>query len=383
MEFTYSAPSTVLFGKDSSRKIGSLIQEFGCKKVLCVHGKIVKKTGIIDPIVKLMEQAGISVVEYDEVVPDPPIEVAEKGAVFAKKENVDGILAVGGGSAIDTAKAINILLGNEGDLRQYIGLNMVKKKGVPLIIIPTTAGTGSEVTSATVVSDTKHNKKVFCSGPNIAGDLAVLDPELTMSMPKSTTAATGMDAMSHVVEAVTGVLANPLTDAIAYESIRLIHQNLIPAYETGNPEARTSMMLGSMMAGIAFSNSYPHLGHSLAHVLGARFHIAHGNACAMVLPDVIEFVGGACIPKVRRIGEAMELPIADDSCDAAVIRMVADELRRMNERLGIPKLRELGITEQDLGEVKKAVMEEFLIALTPRPVTEEDVKELLEKVYNS
>ncbi|MTI67388.1 MAG: iron-containing alcohol dehydrogenase [Firmicutes bacterium] len=379
MNFAFSVPSNVIFGEGSSQQVGQMATLFKCKKVFCVYDKGIKEAGIVDGIIENINNSGIETIEFDEVIPDPPVYLVEKAANIAKQEKVDGIVAIGGGSSIDAAKAVNILLGNEGSILDYVGMNQVPNPGKPLIIIPTTSGTGSEVTVASVITDTENNRKVVLAGMNVGGYLAIIDPSLTLGLPKSITVATGMDAFSHAVEAITSTLATPMTDAIAEKAISIIYNNLPKAVENEKDmDARSNMSLGSMMAGVAFSNGFVHLGHALAHAMGAKWHIPHGIACAIALPYAIEF-SGDCIPeKIKRIGLAMDLNIQEGLSVEDMTKLVVDEIRAFSKKINIPTLKELGVDKGSLEEICEQTMNELTINFSHRQVTREAVMQILE-----
>lgn len=381
MELTYLAPTKIVLADYSSgEQTGELIADLGCKKILCVHGRVVKKTGMLEPIIQSLVDNGIEVVEYEDVVPDPPIDVVERGAEFARASGVDGILAVGGGSAMDTAKAINILLGNGGSIVDYLGVDCVQKHGLPMIAIPTTSGTGSEVTSVSVISDPENCRKFFCAGKNIFFDLAILDPVLTYGLSASSTAATGMDALAHAVESMTSILSTPVTEPLAEQAIRLICKNLPIVCENGQDEdARSEMMLASTMAGMAFNNTFLHLGHSMAHVMGAHWHITHGVACALALPYAVEHVAKGCPEQIVKVGQAMGLTMSGDAeVDG---KAVADAIRALSRRIGIPTLTEAGGKQEELNAAAADVMNEFMRNYSPVRVKQVDVTNILTALF--
>lgn len=381
MKFSYFSPTKIVLAEHSSKEqIGDLVSKFGCHKILCVHGKVVKKTGMLEPIIQSLLDKGMEVVEYEDVVPDPPVDVVERGAAFAREQGVDGIVAVGGGSAMDSAKAINVLLGNGGSIVDYLGIDRVEKPGVPMIAVPTTSGTGSEVTSFAVISIPESSRKASCTGKNVYFDLAVLDPALTYGLSPASTAATGMDAMAHAVESMTSILSSPLSETFAFQAIQLIHENLPLACADGsNKEARSNMMLASTMAGIAFNNTFVHLGHSLAHVLGAHWHITHGVGCALALPYTVEHVAAGCPAQILKVGKALGLDMSEDAVRNG--KMVADCIRALSQKIGIPTLTEAGGKREELEVAAGAVMNESMRNFAPVPVAVEDVSRILTAMF--
>ncbi|WP_259455606.1 iron-containing alcohol dehydrogenase [Bacillus sp. PK3_68] len=312
MEFEFGIPSQVTFGAGSVKKIGEVLAELHAKKVLCVYDQGVKQAGIIDQVFTYLEESGVTIIEFANVVPNPPDTILEEGADLAVQENVDAIIAIGGGSPIDAAKAINVLTTNPGPIHQYEGLNLVKNPTKPLIAIPTTAGTGSEVTAVTVITDTKGAKKMVIGGRHCGADVALVDPELTVGLPPAVTAATGMDALTHAIESYVSKLASVPSEINSLKAVELIYNNLEEAYKNGsNIEARTNMLLGSMMAAYAFNSALLGLVHAIAHPLSVYCGLPHGVANACMLPDVMEYnAQDATVQKrFKDIAQVMGLPI--------------------------------------------------------------------------
>lgn len=373
-----------MFGVGSVQQIGTKVSELGCKKVLLVTDKGIKAAGVADQVAGNLEAAGITVIQFDEVASDPPDHMIEACAVIARSEQVDGIVAVGGGSAMDTAKSVNVLLKNPSPISRYFGLNVPQEPGKVLVLVPTTSGTGSEVTHISVVTDSQTSRKFGVLGPNCSATLAIVDPELSVKMPPGLTAATGMDAFSHAAEALTSGLANPVSDALAERAIALTIQYLPLAVENGSDvTARTNMSLASTMAGIAFKDALPQLGHAIAHTLGGRFHIHHGTGCAIALPAVIEYVADAVPEKVRAIGKAMGLELEDVMPNQDVGKRVADAIRALNSRVGIPKMKDLGIEESILEDVAADVLKDDCAMFIPKKTTADAVAAVLRNAHLS
>lgn len=384
MQFQFGIPSQVIFGAGCSRQIGEVVQGFNAQKVFCVYDQGVKAAGIVEQIVGALKAANIDVVEYDGVLPNPPETVVEEGAKFALEANVEAIVAVGGGSSIDAAKAINILLTNPGPINRYDGLNKVEIPTKPLIAIPTTSGTASEVTGVTVVTNTVEKRKMVLAGKNIGADLALVDPELTMALPPAVTAATGMDALTHAIEAYTSKFASIPADVNALKAIELIYNNIEAAYNDGNNlEARTNMLLGSMLAGYAFNSAFLGLVHAIAHPLSAHCGLPHGVANACGLPFVMEY--NSKDPNVQQkyseIAKAMGLDVdglsAEEGCQKAV-----EAVKNLANALDIPNLEKLGVRRDQLELLaEETLKEEVSMWATPVDATKEDVLRLLERAY--
>lgn len=337
---------------------------------------------MVDDVVRSLGEAGVEVVLYDKVPPDPPDYIIEEAAALARDRQVDGTVAVGGGSVMDAAKAVNVLLTNPPPISRYFGVNAAPNLGKVLVLLPTTAGTGSEVTAISVVTDTQNHRKIGVIGPYCAATLAIVDPELTVKMPPSVTAATGMDALSHAVEALTSGLANPVSDVLAKEAVSLITRYLPVAFRNGaDLTARTQMSLAAMIAGIAFNDALPHLGHAIAHVLGARFHIPHGIGCAVALPEVVEFAADTLPEKVKVVGRAMGLDLAEELSATEAAKRVSEAIRRLCREVGIPTLKDLKVEESSLEDLVPLILKDDCAAFSPKPLTAEAVLGVLRRAY--
>jgi len=373
-----------LMGSGASFRTGIKVREMGCKKVLVVYDKGLKAAGIADPIVENLHSAGIETVCFDGVLPDPPDTVVEDAVMMAKEAGIDGIVAVGGGSAIDSAKAINVLINNPPPIMKYFGVQKNLKPGVPMVFIPTTSGTGSEVTNMCVISCTSLNKKDSVVSPVCVGKLAILDPELTLGLPPKMTAATGVDALAHAVESMTGNQANPLSDALARDAIRTIKEWLPVAYRDGsNIEAREKMLLASMFAGMAFTNGLVHLGHSIGHTIGAQFHIPHGIACALVLPEVIEYTAKTEWKKVLMICECLGAKVSPYATPEEIGEAARTALRALMKSIDIPNMKDLGIPADALAKIAPLITADTGFALVPYRITTAKVADMLQHAYDA
>jgi alcohol dehydrogenase len=373
-----------IMGNGSSLRTGLKVRELGCKKVMVVYDKGLKSAGIADTIVENLQNSGIVTVCFDGVLPDPPDIMVEEAAETARREVIDGIVAIGGGSAIDTAKGINVLINNAPPIMNYFGVQKSLKPGVPMVFIPTTSGTGSEVTNMCVISCTSRGNKDSVVSPVCVAALAILDPELTLGLPPKMTAATGADALAHAVESMTGGQSNPLSDALARDAVRTIAKWLPIAYRDGtNLEAREQMLLASMFAGMAFTNALVHLGHSIGHTLGANFHIPHGIACALTLPEVIEYTSRTEYKKVRMICECLGAEVDEDASPSEVGAAARIALRSLIKSIGIPNIKELGIPLEALLKVAPLVTADTGFALVPYRITAAKVADMLKLAYDA
>lgn len=373
-----------VMGSGASLRTGLKVRELGCRKVMVVYDKGLKTAGIADTIVENIENAGIETVCFDGVLPDPPDTMVEEAAQIARDAKIDGIVAVGGGSAIDTAKGINVLINNAPPLMQYFGVQKNLKPGVPMVFIPTTSGTGSEVTNMCVISCTSLGTKDSVVSKVCVGTLAIIDPDLTLGLPPAMTAATGADALAHAVESLTGGHSNPLSDALAREAIRIIAKWLPVAYRDGsNLEAREQMILASMFAGMAFTNGFVHVGHSIGHTLGAHFHIPHGIACAVTLPEVIEYTAKTEYKKVRMICQCLGEEVAEDATPEEIGAIARKALRALIKSVEIPNMKELGIPLEAVLKVAPLVTMDAGMALAPYRITAAKVAEMFKSAYDA
>lgn len=381
MQFQFGIPSVVTFGEGSTKNIGEMINGLGGKKVFCVYDMGVKKAGIVEGIVNTMKESGLEVVEFDGVLPNPPDTLVEEAAEKAKKVDVDVLVAIGGGSSMDCAKAINILLTNPSPINQYDGINLVKNPTKPLIAIPTTSGTGSEVTAFSIVTDTKRVKKMVIGGQFVGATFALADPLLTVGMPPAITASTGMDALTHAIEAYVSKGAMIPTDINALKGIELIYNNLAEATMNGkNVEARTNMLLGSMLAGYAFNSAVLGLVHSIAHPLSAHCGLPHGVANACGLPYVMEFNAEVVPEKTKDIAIAMGLDVEGLSVVEAAKEAV-NAVKVLSKEIGIPTLKETGVDREKFDRVAEDALKEISTIFNPREATKEDVLRILELAY--
>ena len=371
--------SNVVFGKDAAKKLPEILKEYKAKNVMVVYDAGVKMAGIATKVLGEIEKADVKVTVFDGVIPNPTNEVVEEAAEIAKKENIDVFVAVGGGSSIDLTKAVNILMTNPGPIGQYGGIGMVKEDVLPLIAIPTTAGTSSEITNVVALTDTEAVCKYVIIDNKIVADRVIADPEFTRTMPPSVTAATGMDAITHAVESYISNMATPLTEYHSLKGLQIFYENLPKAVADGNDmHAREQMMLGCIIAGFGFSNANLGLVHGIAHTLSAHFHLAHGMANATVLPYVMEYNADSCPEKMVELAKAIQLPVSGNLDEDKLL--LSKELLKLTKTLGIKTLSEQGIKEEDLSMLADDVLKEPVLGFNPKQgVTKEDVLNILHK----
>lgn len=390
MEITQAAP--VLFGVGAIQEVGKRMQAMGSTKVICVYDKGVKATGLSEKIEKILKEAGLSIVRFDKVEPDAPDYLIDEAGVLVRQENVDGVVVIGGGSSIDTAKGIRVLVTNPGSIRDYLlarnGSSLVDGTGqlnasTPLIAIPTTSGTGSEVTRVGVITDTERNYKDTIISSEVS--LAILDPEVTLTLPPYPTAATAMDAFAHAAESMTTMVSNPKTEVLGLDAIaRIIKWLPVAVVDGSNIKARTELALASNFAGMAMCDGVAHMGHNIAHMLGQQYHIDHGTACAISLPECMAHVAIALPGVVRKIGLAMGLTVNKDVGPEEIGEIVADGIRAFMKKVGIKSLKDFGYTREEvLATIAPLVKKEkALISLSARLVTENDIDVMVANSYD-
>ena len=392
MPSVFSSPNPILFGIGTSKLVGEKLKELGCSKVLVVYDMGIKASGIVDKIISVINSAGIETVEYSGVQADPPDWSVEEAGALGVKEVVDGVVGLGGGSSLDTAKGATMLQTNPPPIAQYYGREgVVTKPGKPLIVIPTTAGTGSESTPGGVITDTRNEIKTNISGAGCKVTLGIVDPELTLGLPPSVTACTGMDALCHAAESYTSALSNSFCDLTGREAIRLAGKYLVRAFENGSDlEAREGMMKAATLGGISMSGPLCHLAHDIGKAMGGKFHVAHGNACASSLPQVLEAVAPAYPDRVRYIAESFGADIPVDAPPEAIGTAARVTMQALMKKLKMPSLPELGLKKEELLEVLPDIvvsMQEGLVKLFgratfPLPAPRELISSIISRAYD-
>jgi alcohol dehydrogenase class IV len=376
----YAQLCPIIYGEGTINLLGEEVKKLGCTKIMMVSGKTMVKSDTYAKCKKNLLESGMELVEFNEIVPDPPDSIINKGGEIAREEGVDGIVAVGGGSPMDAAKAINILINNPPPINQYFG-NPFYKPGVPVVMVVTTAGTGSESTGIGVVTDTINDVKNSIIG---TATLGILDPETTVTVPPETTAYTGMDAFAHAAEAITAKNPNPKSELLASDAIKRIVKYLPIAMEDGkNIEARGNLLLASNFAGIAFNDSLVHLGHAIAHSIGARFHVTHGAVCALATPEVMKYAAEIDSSKVKIVGESMGIIFNGEETEGEIGEIVADTIRKFIKKLKIESLKEFGISKEELVDIAPMVFEDPCYNFVPKELTKDQVVNILINMYDN
>ena len=382
MAYQFQTPTKIISGIGSTAEIIKELNDLHAKKVLLITDPGLVQAGVAQQVVEMLKQAAVEVEIFDAVEPDPSIQVATKAAEMAKNVKANVLIALGGGSAIDTAKSAALLVTNGGYLKDYAGVNKVVKPILPLIAVPTTAGTGSEVTIFAVMSDPEKQEKFTISGALIAPAVAVLDPLLTLKLPPSVTAFTGMDALTHAIEAFTSSIAQPATDALALSAIKLVLKHLPVAVGRGdNIKARDGMLQASLLAGIAFNNAFLGLAHAIASPLGGHFHVPHGLANAVMLPYVMEYNLPTAVRRYAEIGRALGLQAVGDTPRAVAEKTVA-AITQLARDINIPeKLSNIGAKEELLPLVARDALKSIQLKFNVRNASEKEILVLLQKAY--
>lgn len=381
MSFQFYVQSDITFGRNSIEKLPEILAASGATDVMVIYDEGVKIAGIAEKVLEQVKEANVSLTVFDKVLPNPSNELVEEAAAIAREAGINMFVAVGGGSSIDLAKAVNVLMTNPSPIGQYGGIGNVKKTVLPLVAIPTTAGTSSEITNVVALTDTKAVCKYVIIDNKITATNVIIDPEFTKTMPKSVTAATGMDAITHAVESYISNMATPLTEYNSLRGLQILHKNLPLAVENGsNMDAREQMMLGCVITGFGFSNANLGLVHGIAHTLSAHFHLAHGMANASVLPYVMEFNADSCPEKMVELAKAIDLAVTGNIEEDKYL--LSRELKKLTRVLGIKKLSEQGIEEKDLSMLAKEVLKEPVLNFNPRQnITKEQILNILQKAF--
>ena len=372
--YSFFMPTVNLMGAGSVAEVGKQAKIQGGSKALVVTDKPLMTTGIVEKVTQLLEASGINSIVYDGAQPNPTVENVNDGIDIYKKENCDVIIAVGGGSPIDCAKGIGLVITNGGSIKDYEGLDMSEKPTPPFIAVNTTAGTASEMTRFTIITDTDRHVKMAIVDWHVTPDVSINDPELMLSMPVFLTAATGMDALTHAIEAYVSINATPLTDSAAMKSIELISQYLRPAVANGESlEARDKMAYAEFLAGMAFNNAGLGHVHAMAHQLGGFYNLPHGVCNAVLLPHVEKFNLIACPDRFVDIAIALGEEV-DGLSDMDAADEALEAIQRLSEEVGIPAgLKELGVKEKDMPILAENALKDACGFTNPRKATKKDI----------
>ncbi|MCL6444663.1 MAG: iron-containing alcohol dehydrogenase [Alicyclobacillus sp.] len=380
MEFKFTLPTKVDFGSGSISRIKEYLDEFRVTNVFLVTDRGLHDVGLLEPIYRLMDKHHVNYIVFDEVKPNPRDVDCDRAAKVARDFGSDGILAVGGGSVMDTAKGVAVLLTHGGSINDWEGANTLHHEVTPLVCVPTTAGTGSEVTFFSVITDTTRKYKMSIYDPRLAPRVAILDPELTLRLPPLITASTGMDALTHAIEAYTCRLASPITDALALHAIAIIRDNLVSAVKQGDLNSRTQMLSASLLAGMAFGNSDVASVHCLAESLGGLYDTPHGIANSVFLPHVFRY---NVVADIRRHADVAYALGADRNLSMeAACEVAVTKLFELTRTVGIPRFRDLpNVNPKDFPLLAEAAKRNISDPSNARDTTIDDYLDILYAAY--
>lgn len=382
MSTYYFLPPRNVFGEDSVQEAGDLAKTLSVKKILIVTDAFLAKNGMADKVAGIFKEAGIGVHIFGGAEPNPTDRNVAEGIKCYRDHDCNAIVSLGGGSSHDCAKGIGLVAANGGDIRDFEGLDKSKNDMVPLMAINTTAGTASEITRFCIITDTERKVKMAIVDWRVTPQVSINDPVLMVGMPPSLTAATGMDALTHAIEAYVSTMANPLTDAAALKAIRMITQYLPKAVANGEyMKARDNMAYAQYLAGIAFNNASLGYVHAMAHQLGGFYNLPHGVCNAILLPYVESFNLISNLNRFRDIAEAMGENVTGLSTDDAAVKAIS-AIRRLSKQVGIPpNLKTLGVKPEDFAVMAENAKKDVCQLTNPRKATQEQVIELYRQAY--
>ncbi len=389
--FEFQNAVKLLCGELALERIAIELENMGCEKPLMLSDAVLTKIGTLSTVIKAMESEGVEpAAVYSDIPVDSSLAVVNRIAVFYREQGCDSIVAVGGGSVIDTAKGVRLVLSqNKQDILSLSGLdNLVRGRHIPFVVVPTTAGTGSECTGVAVIRNDSNGVKMEFLSPYVEPDIAVIDPRMTLGLPPKATATTGIDALVHAIEACTCQQANPLSSAYGISAIRMISENVVTATRNGkDKQARFAMALASTMAGIAFSNSMVGAVHAIGHALGGVCHVPHAVAMTILLPHVMRYNLSHCAEEYARllpwlVGEEEAMHVPEEKRAQAAIDAVVALARELNAICGIPlTLSEVNVPKDAFARVAEVAVNDGALIVNPRAADEAQVIEILNAAY--
>ncbi len=375
--FEYLLTTKIIYGRDSSSRIGDIANQLGLKKVQVISDPGVVKSGIVEKILQPLKKNGIETALFDKIDYNPTVQMADDAKKQFVDERCDGVAAVGGGSPMDVGKTVGILVKNPGSASEYLGVGKVKKPGVPVICIPTTAGTSAEITDAAVLTQPEKKAKLAIRSPQVAPTVALLDPLLTLTLPPGPTRESGIDALAHAVESYIGVKAWAPTEAISLRAIELIGRHLRTAVHNGGDfEARDGMLKGSLLAGMGFHVTWTCLVHAITGPLGGFYNMPHGVANGIVLPHAMNFLLPGAVSKFANIAKAL-----GENIDLLTERQAAEKaveaVNRISRDIALAKgLSVYGVKEEDLPRLSEIIAGSPLVHLSPRIASAKDILDI-------
>jgi alcohol dehydrogenase len=378
MVFPFRLPEVIYLGKGAIENLSNEVKKFNATRVLLITDAGVQKAGLDKQVIEIIERGGAQVEVYAEVEAEPSTDTVDRVGQLVRENGYQLLVGLGGGSPMDVTKGASVLATNGGSIKDYAGIELIPQRGIPTILIPTTSGTGSEVTQNAIFAFKEEQVKKGVVSQYLLPRVAIVDPMLTLSCPPHITAATGVDALVHAVESFTALKATPHTDIYALEAIRLISANLRTAVANGSDlEAREKMAMGSFFAGVSLANAGVGAVHALAYPLGGKFHVSHGVSNALLFAPVIEFNCVSNLAKFARVAEAMGEPVAGKSLREAAM-LVVKAIKELVADVGIPQsLRDVGVSESDIEFLTlSAEKQTRLLSNNPRVITREDIKNI-------
>lgn len=377
--FDFILPTKIRYGVGMIKVLGEELALLQAKKIMIITDKGLVNAGMIKKITDIIEKEGMNFIIYDEIEPNPKDYNVEACAQKAKAESIDTLVAFGGGSPIDAAKAVAVLARQGGKARDYQGKGKIKEDCLPMVTIPTTAGTGSEVTFSSVITDTQEKFKFTIKSTAIAAKTAIIDPELTLTVPPSITAATGIDALTHAIEGYTANCTEPIAEAVGLYAVEYISQNIVEAVKHGgNLEARDKMMMGSLLAGLSFSHADVASVHCMAEALGSIYDAPHGMCNAILLPYVMEYSLPAAEYKYARAARAMGIEEKDDF--KAAMKGI-EHIKKLSKEIGLPGIKSLNVNPDDFELLAEMSVKNGSNGSNPRDITKDAYVMLFQKAY--
>ncbi|WP_455281707.1 iron-containing alcohol dehydrogenase [[Eubacterium] cellulosolvens] len=381
MDFTIQIPKQILFGEGTIKEVPQIANEFAAKSGLLITDPILSEIGLTKQVLEPLKEAGMKIDLFDQVEPEPSLQSAEQVVQIARKSTYDIVIGLGGGSSLDMTKLASISITNPEPITDFVGVKKVRKPGIPKILIPTTSGTGSEITMNSIISNKQEHLKMGIVSPHIIADVAIIDPLLTLSMPPKVTASTGLDALTHAIESLMSIDLNPFCEQLAIKAVRLIFQSLPKAYNNGNDRtARNEMSLASMLAGMSLAISGVCAGHAAAYTFTVT--VPHGVGCALTLPYVMELNAASCLPKLVAISKAAQEYETGESNEKNAYNSV-QAVRNLMKKVDIPlSLKQIGIKKTDIDSMAENMLTiKRLLAHNPKNLTIEDTKPLFNRMF--
>jgi alcohol dehydrogenase class IV len=375
--YPFSISTRIVYGRNSAGQIGEMANDFGLKKIQLITDQGVAGSGALNHVLASLKHVGIAMTVFDEVEYNPTVQTVDKAVRQFQEQNCDGVIAVGGGSPMDAGKCVGVLARNPGSASDYLGVDKIKHQGVPVLCVPTTAGTAAEITDVAVLNDPTKKLKLGMRSPHVAARAALLDPVLTLTLPAEPTRDSGLDALTHAIESYINVNAWRLTDALNLQAIELIGRHLRTAVHNGNDlEARDAMLTASLLAGMGFHHTKLGLVHAISLPFGGICNIPHGVSNAIVLPHAMKFMLPGAVSKYVDIAAALGEEVAGMSERAAAEKAV-EAVEQLSRDVNLPKgLAAYGVKAEDLPQLSESIAANFMVPLSPRVAKAEDILEI-------